>query len=108
MVVQFGQDWMATMTDRPTVPAQISTRLRPNWAIPSQVMVTILCALAGRIRHPGRFVMLLPRELDKIAGGRHSDIRAQRAGMIFCVPSQNFIRLKKRFAVILIRLRKYT
>ena len=27
--------------------------------------------IAGRIRHPGRFVMLLPRELDMIAAGRH-------------------------------------
>jgi len=26
--------------------------------------------IAGRIRHPGRFVMLLPRELDMIAAGR--------------------------------------
>jgi membrane-bound lytic murein transglycosylase A len=27
--------------------------------------------IAGRIRHPGRFVMLLPRELDMGAAGRH-------------------------------------
>jgi membrane-bound lytic murein transglycosylase A len=27
--------------------------------------------IAGRIRHPGRFVMLLPRELDMIESGRH-------------------------------------
>jgi membrane-bound lytic murein transglycosylase A len=27
--------------------------------------------VAGRIRHPGRFVMLLPRELDMIAAGRY-------------------------------------
>jgi membrane-bound lytic murein transglycosylase A len=27
--------------------------------------------IAGRIRHPGRFVMLLPRELDMIAAGRN-------------------------------------
>jgi membrane-bound lytic murein transglycosylase A len=27
--------------------------------------------IAGRIRHPGRFVMLLPRELDMVAAGRH-------------------------------------
>src|SRR5262249_36648518 len=27
--------------------------------------------IAGRIRHPGRFVMLLPRELDMIAAGQH-------------------------------------
>jgi len=27
--------------------------------------------IAGRIRHPGRFVMLLPRELDMVAGGKH-------------------------------------
>ena len=27
--------------------------------------------VAGRIRHPGRFVMLLPRELDIIHAGRH-------------------------------------
>jgi membrane-bound lytic murein transglycosylase A len=27
--------------------------------------------IAGRIRHPGRFVMLLPRALDMVAAGRH-------------------------------------
>jgi membrane-bound lytic murein transglycosylase A len=27
--------------------------------------------IAGRIRHPGRFVMLLPRELDMIAAGKN-------------------------------------
>ena len=27
--------------------------------------------IAGRIRHPGRFVMLLPRELDMVAAGKH-------------------------------------
>ena len=27
--------------------------------------------IAGRIRHPGRFVMLLPRELDMVEAGRH-------------------------------------
>src|ERR1700730_2605330 len=27
--------------------------------------------VAGRIRHPGRFVMLLPRELDMIEAGKH-------------------------------------
>jgi membrane-bound lytic murein transglycosylase A len=27
--------------------------------------------IAGRIRHPGRFVMLLPRELDMVAAGRN-------------------------------------
>jgi membrane-bound lytic murein transglycosylase A len=27
--------------------------------------------IAGRIRHPGRFVMLLPWELDMIAAGKH-------------------------------------
>jgi len=27
--------------------------------------------IAGRVRHPGRFVMLLPRELDLIAAGQH-------------------------------------
>jgi membrane-bound lytic murein transglycosylase A len=27
--------------------------------------------VAGRIRHPGRFAMLLPRELDMLAAGRH-------------------------------------
>ncbi len=27
--------------------------------------------IAGRIRHPGRFAMLLPRELDMTAAGRH-------------------------------------
>src|SRR5262245_25422579 len=27
--------------------------------------------IAGRIRHPGRFVILLPRELDMIEAGKH-------------------------------------
>jgi membrane-bound lytic murein transglycosylase A len=27
--------------------------------------------IAGRIRHPGRFVMLIPRELDMVAAGKH-------------------------------------
>src|SRR5262249_45384275 len=27
--------------------------------------------VAGRIRHPGRFVMLLPRELDMVEAGKH-------------------------------------
>src|SRR5262249_58252101 len=27
--------------------------------------------MAGRIRHPGRFVMLLPAELDMIEAGKH-------------------------------------
>ena len=27
--------------------------------------------IAGRIRHPGRFVMLLPRELDMVEAGSH-------------------------------------
>jgi membrane-bound lytic murein transglycosylase A len=30
--------------------------------------------IAGRIRHPGRFVMLLPRELDMIAAGKHMPV----------------------------------
>jgi membrane-bound lytic murein transglycosylase A len=48
--------------------------------------------VAGRIRHPGRFVMLLPLELDMIAAGRHvplpvakpkiSDDEAQQAGRL--------------------------
>ena len=29
--------------------------------------------VAGRIRHPGRFVMLIPRELDMVAAGRHTN-----------------------------------
>src|SRR5262245_50636201 len=27
--------------------------------------------IAGRTRHPGRFAMLVPRELDRVAAGRH-------------------------------------
>src|SRR6266436_5819816 len=30
--------------------------------------------IAGRIRHPGRFVMLLPRELDMVEAGKHMPI----------------------------------
>jgi membrane-bound lytic murein transglycosylase A len=34
--------------------------------------------IAGRIRHPGRFVMLLPRELDMIAAGKHMPLPAPK------------------------------
>ena len=34
--------------------------------------------IAGRIRHPGRFVMLLPRELDMVAAGRHMPLPLQK------------------------------
>ncbi len=34
--------------------------------------------IAGRIRHPGRFVMLLPRELDMIAAGRQMPLPAPK------------------------------
>jgi membrane-bound lytic murein transglycosylase A len=34
--------------------------------------------IAGRIRHPGRFVMLLPRELDMIEAGRHMPLPAPK------------------------------
>jgi membrane-bound lytic murein transglycosylase A len=34
--------------------------------------------VAGRIRHPGRFVMLLPRELDMIAAGRDMPLPAPK------------------------------
>ena len=34
--------------------------------------------VAGRIRHPGRFVMLLPRELDLIAAGRQMPLPAPK------------------------------
>ncbi len=34
--------------------------------------------IAGRIRHPGRFVMLLPRELDMITAGKHMPLPAPR------------------------------
>src|SRR5258706_13200750 len=34
--------------------------------------------IAGRIRHPGRFVMLLPRELDMITAGKHMPLPAPK------------------------------
>src|SRR5262249_19211993 len=34
--------------------------------------------LAGRIRHPGRFAMLLPRDPDMIAAGRHMPLPAPK------------------------------
>ena len=34
--------------------------------------------IAGRIRHPGRFVMLLPRELDMIAAGKHMPLPVRK------------------------------
>jgi membrane-bound lytic murein transglycosylase A len=34
--------------------------------------------IAGRIRHPGRFVMLLPREVDMIEAGKHMPLPAPK------------------------------
>jgi membrane-bound lytic murein transglycosylase A len=34
--------------------------------------------IAGRIRHPGRFVMLLPRELDMVEAGKHMPLPAKK------------------------------
>jgi membrane-bound lytic murein transglycosylase A len=34
--------------------------------------------VAGRIRHPGRFVMLIPRELDMVAAGRQMPLPAPK------------------------------
>ncbi|HEY1363218.1 MAG TPA: MltA domain-containing protein [Xanthobacteraceae bacterium] len=34
--------------------------------------------IAGRIRHPGRFVMLLPRQLDMIEAGKHAPLPAPK------------------------------
>ena len=34
--------------------------------------------VAGRVRHPGRFVMLLPRELDLIEAGKHMPLPAAK------------------------------
>jgi len=34
--------------------------------------------IAGRIRHPGRFVMLLPRELDMTEAGKHMPLPAKK------------------------------
>jgi peptidoglycan lytic transglycosylase A len=34
--------------------------------------------IAGRIRYPGRFVMLLPRELDMIAAGKNMPLPARK------------------------------
>jgi membrane-bound lytic murein transglycosylase A len=34
--------------------------------------------IAGRLRHPGRFVMLLPRELDMIEAGKHTPLPAAK------------------------------
>jgi membrane-bound lytic murein transglycosylase A len=34
--------------------------------------------IAGRIRHPGRFVLLLPRELDMVAAGREMPLPAPK------------------------------
>jgi len=43
--------------------------------------------IAGRIRHPARFVMLLPRELDMIEAGRH---------MPLPLPKPNFAEVEVR------------
>jgi membrane-bound lytic murein transglycosylase A len=36
--------------------------------------------IAGRIRHPGQFVMLLPRELDPVEAGRNIPLPPERPG----------------------------
>jgi membrane-bound lytic murein transglycosylase A len=36
------------------------------------------CLIASRIRHPGRFVILLPRELDMIEAGKHMPLPLPR------------------------------
>ena len=38
--------------------------------------------IAGRIRHPGRFVMLLPRELDMVAAGNEMPLPAPKPAAI--------------------------
>jgi membrane-bound lytic murein transglycosylase A len=43
--------------------------------------------VAGRIRHPGRFVMLLPRELDMIAAGKQTPLP---------MPKPNFAKIEVR------------
>src|SRR5207244_7708641 len=45
--------------------------------------------IAGRIRHPGRFVMLLPRELDMIAAGKNMPLPVPK-------PNIHEIEVKKR------------
>src|SRR6185437_17088255 len=45
--------------------------------------------IAGRIRHPGRFVMLLPRELDMIAAGKNMPLPLPK-------PNIREIEVKKR------------
>ncbi len=37
--------------------------------------------IAGRIKHPGDFVMLLPRELDPVAAGQNMPLPPERPGM---------------------------
>jgi peptidoglycan lytic transglycosylase A len=38
--------------------------------------------IAGRIRHPGRFVMLLPRELDMIEAGKHMPLPVAKPNIL--------------------------
>jgi membrane-bound lytic murein transglycosylase A len=46
--------------------------------------------IAGRIRHPGRFVMLLPRELDMVAAGRQMPLPVPKPkGLEIEVAKQN-------------------
>jgi membrane-bound lytic murein transglycosylase A len=50
--------------------------------------------IAGRIRHPGRFVMLLPRELDMVAAGRSMPLPAPKPKIALAEDAKDQARQK--------------
>jgi membrane-bound lytic murein transglycosylase len=73
MSIQRIREWMAVHPDEAAMVAQDTgsaivgpARADLYWGAGDDAG-----RIAGRIRHPGRFVMLLPRELDMIAAGKN-------------------------------------
>ena len=47
--------------------------------------------MAGRIKNPGRFVMLMPRELDPVAAGQNVHLPPERRGLFAQLGTGNMI-----------------
>jgi membrane-bound lytic murein transglycosylase A len=48
--------------------------------------------IAGRIRHQGRFVMLLPRELDLVEAGKHMPLPPAKPAIVEATPAKKPMR----------------
>jgi membrane-bound lytic murein transglycosylase A len=53
---------------------RLMIRIPLSWGRPAFRAGDDAARIAGRIRHPGRFAMLLPRELDMIAAGKETPL----------------------------------